>query len=321
MDAALIDEEWLEAALASKMQETVSLDFKSGLVFENGKLSKDGRKTLAEAMSALSNSNGGTLVLGVDARPGKGDRVDCVQALVPIENLPLATSSMSQAVGDLLQPKHDGVTVRSVPCASDAAKGYLVLEVPRSGRRPHMSQPHHQYFRRSGTSNYEMEHYDIEDMFKAVTAPDLTLSFEIALGFSGMNREGPFRNFEVLIQIYNAGNVTAKDVNLVLEPIPGRPFASLRLLDGQPVSTRVRGRPFIWLPDNVVHPGQEGTIAKVPLTAQRYRAEDDVVRLLGLPSDQKELSFRWTIGAENLKLAPMQDFSISLAHLVDDLAP
>ncbi len=50
-----------------------------------------------------------------------------------------------------------------------------MIDVPRSERRPHRAEASglKQYFKRSGSSSYEMEHFDIEDAFRRKAAPDL----------------------------------------------------------------------------------------------------------------------------------------------------
>lgn len=76
----------------------------------DGKLAKDGRRAIAKALSAFSNSTGGVIVLGVECRKN-AEGVDCAQSLDPIPAWRTALSSVSSSASDLLQPKNDGIRV------------------------------------------------------------------------------------------------------------------------------------------------------------------------------------------------------------------
>ena len=105
-------------------------------------------------------------VIGVICKPIDG--IDAASELDPIPNWKRALSDVSSAVGDLLQPKNDGINVQGFPSSAADADGYLLIEVPRSKRRPHRCEARgaKQYFKRSGSGSYAMEHYDIEDAFR-----------------------------------------------------------------------------------------------------------------------------------------------------------
>ncbi|RUX95828.1 MULTISPECIES: ATP-binding protein [unclassified Mesorhizobium] len=207
----------LQESILQETQETLQLDFKGsavgkqGALFtDEGKLTKDGRRSIAKAMSAFSNSAGGVVVIGVDCRTVDG--VDAAQALDPIPNWKAALSAVSSLVGDLLQPKNDGVRVAGFASAKDDRAGYLVIDVPRSERRPHMCNMAKQYFKRSASSSYAMEHFDIEDAFRRSGSPDL----DLVCDFTGGMSSGTTVHGSIRLAIRNAGLATAKHISLMV---------------------------------------------------------------------------------------------------------
>lgn len=134
----------LQEAILLEMQETLTLDFKGaaylkpGALFTaDGKITKDGRRSIAKALSAFSNSAGGVLVIGVDCR-STPDGNDCAQSLDPVPSWEIAVSALNSALGDLIQPKSDLIRVAGFASSEKPGFGYLFVDIPRSERRPHM---------------------------------------------------------------------------------------------------------------------------------------------------------------------------------------
>jgi hypothetical protein len=201
----------LEEAIAASARETVQLEFKGaasdkdGTLFaKDGQLTRGGRGSLGKALSAFSNSAGGLLVIGVDCRKNS-DGVDCIQGSDLVPSLETALSVVSGAVGELIQPKHEGVRVHGFASSMDAKAGYLVIDVPRSERRPHMCQADHKYYKRVGTSSYVMEAYDVEDAFRRFSSPALHVETKIQC----RSRSGGNVTFEIELWLKNTGNVSA----------------------------------------------------------------------------------------------------------------
>ncbi|AEH89144.1 AlbA family DNA-binding domain-containing protein [Mesorhizobium opportunistum] len=206
-------EAFLREAILLETQEGLRLDFKAPAVAKQGaaftpqgQLTKDGRSSLAKALSAFSNSAGGVLVIGVECRKNT-DGVDCACDLEPLPNWKTALSAVSSAVGDLLQPKNDGIRVEAFASEENQSLGYVIVDVPRSERRPHRSEATDlkQYFKRSGSGSYAMEHYDIEDAFRRVAVPSL----ELRLNFTRRMVAGSEWTFEVSVFLENTSRVTA----------------------------------------------------------------------------------------------------------------
>ena len=159
------------------------------------------------------------LILGVDCRKDKNDGVDCASNAVPIEGLAKSLSLVTNAVGELLQPRHGGICVHPIPASYGDDQGYLVIDVPRSERRPHRSeaQDQKQYFKRAGGSSFAMEHEDIEDAFKRRSAPVLELGYSISRVSGSMNANAQFMvSLRMALAATNSGDVSAKHVGFLM---------------------------------------------------------------------------------------------------------
>ena len=105
----------LERLEATRQQEAVDLDFKLKDDPASGAPSRKDIGTFGEMLSAFSNSAGGLLVLGVDARKGADDEVDRVQNLRPVADVERFRSELVRLSGQILMPRHDGIRVEAIP--------------------------------------------------------------------------------------------------------------------------------------------------------------------------------------------------------------
>ncbi|WP_198580525.1 helix-turn-helix domain-containing protein [Methylorubrum sp. DB1722] len=164
-----------------RTQEGVQLDFKQKGDPQRGGFDNNDKKILAKAVSGFANSAGGLLIWGVNAEKGI-DQVDCAQAPpAPISQIENFMSEATTLVGQLIQPRHDGIYLHVVPSSLRPDSGYLLIYVERSDRRPHRSEAsgQKQYFKRAGDSFFEMEHYDIEDAFARTSVPKIEIMLSL----------------------------------------------------------------------------------------------------------------------------------------------
>lgn len=292
----LIDGNWIVQSVADRRQESLTLDFKSGKMFDQGRLTNDGRKVLGPALSAFANSAGGVLVIGVDARKNT-DGVDCAQLLVPIGHVERALTDVSQAVGELLQPRHDGIEAHYIISDQQTGEGFIVVAVPRSDRRPHMSQPQRAYFKRAGTSNFQMEHYDVEDAFRRQTGPDLRLEYELLLDQWDLG-SGNSSKLMLTLACTNQGSGSARNIAIryALQSGVGDSHAHIKQPDCH--ETTFRDAKTVAYPfEMVVHPGATRAIRQFFFTYNKERG-----RASGpWSNDDRSLSFAVEILAEGMR--------------------
>jgi hypothetical protein len=225
-------------------EEDLHLDFK---VVVDPTLSREDRKPMAVALSGFANSDGGIVVWGVDARLNASG-VDCAVALREIAQAPLCLTRLNSLTGQCVSPLVAGVKHRAILC--EGTSGFCVSLVPPSDSGPHMAKAgEDRYFKRSGSSFYRMEHFDLEDMFGRRQRPLLTLSLNL------VPRRGEDPHEELHFNIINSGRGVAKHVGFICQFEPGVTLVGVRghLVN---VSHLNRGNPIVSYQDNVgvVHP-------------------------------------------------------------------
>ncbi|WP_052190207.1 helix-turn-helix domain-containing protein [Streptomyces sp. NRRL S-1824] len=123
-----LTEDDLQRAVDNQIPEGVDLDWKKD--FYQG--TDAGKKELAKDVSAMANTVGGLLVIGVD--DGKKDHA---HALAPFEPIPNRGEEWIRSVlANWIQPVVPNVGVRSLKSA-DEGKIYWILSVPPSTQMPH----------------------------------------------------------------------------------------------------------------------------------------------------------------------------------------
>jgi hypothetical protein len=293
-----------EEAIASLIgkQESLQLEFKANdardPLFVDGAITKAGKKILAKEISAFANSAGGVIVFGVDCRVV--DKVDQAEQLTPIPGLARAETTVRDAASELLQPRHDGIRVASVPTNEDTNAGYVVVDVPRSDRRPHRSEAtdQKQYYKLSGESAFAMEHYDIEDAFKRISSPSLALevSFE---------RNGTYgsdeHHFKMQFALKNLSGVSAKLISVQFFNFQGA------LLGQNPFSTSMvkgsmyEGKNHLAAPmDYALHPGENRFFHDFTFIARTTPEGAVVCGTFDL--EPGSIHFDYTISAENMRM-------------------
>jgi hypothetical protein len=254
LDAATLDD-WV----SSQKQEDLHLDFK--LMQSAPDFGRDDRKNLAKALSGFANSDGGLIAWGIDGRKN-AECVDCAVGVVPVSNVGAVLSKLQSLTGEATVPIVDGVVHRIVPVA--AGGGVVITYVPPSEAGPHMAMlGENRYYKRSGDSFYQMEHFDIADMFGRRVRPRLALSLSLTTGGASSGGGGRSAKVQAVVGIENSGRGLARFPLLRIRP--STPYAvSPYELDGNgrsglPVLVRSGSEPnwaaYAGGVDSVVHPG------------------------------------------------------------------
>lgn len=156
--------DWQKVTLfvAQKQEEHLHLDFK--LVANSELTNKEDKRNLAKALSGFANSSGGIIVWGVDARKN-ADGVDCATAIAELTNPALMVSRLNSLTGDATSPLIGGIRHKAI-INPETEHGVVATLVPENDAGPFMAKLGEQrYYKRSGDSFYQMEHFDLEDMF------------------------------------------------------------------------------------------------------------------------------------------------------------
>ena len=171
----------VETLCAEATEEALHLEFKTLSDHSGARLTKDDRRLIARALCGLSNAEGGTLILGITTE--KRDNVDVAKERKPFENCKSLRNRIVAALPDLLSPQHTKIQVEPVVRA-DGASGYVVIDVPPSDLRPHMSIPEHRYFRRGSDGTRVMENGEVRDLILAPKAGQMGLELKPVPGMA-----------------------------------------------------------------------------------------------------------------------------------------
>jgi Putative DNA-binding domain len=190
--------------ITNKQEENLELEFKT---INSSSLEKDDKTNLAKALSGFANSSGGLVKTGKNK-----DKFDYAVGKQEIDNLPLFLSRLNALTGEAVNPLVDEVKHRGI--FSNGDNGFAVTIVPESETAPHMAKcGENKYYKRSGDSFYQMEHFDLEDMFGRRKKPKLypLLETVFSSGHDGTQYH------QVLLKLCNMGRGIAKAPNLYFE--------------------------------------------------------------------------------------------------------
>lgn len=187
----------LQEYIDTQQEENLFLDFKR---VNNPNLThSDDKKNLAKALSGFSNSSGGLIVWGVDARKN-AQGIDCACELKLIPTVKSFLSRLNELTGMAVSPLVDGVQHRVIEAEND--EGFVVTYIPESSSGPHMAKlAEDRYYKRSGDSFYRLEHFDLEDMFGRRPRPNLEFNTQI---------RGHGLGVQMIISITNVGRGSAR---------------------------------------------------------------------------------------------------------------
>ena len=173
--------------------------------------------TLAKAISAFANADGGVIVYGLEAKKDAQGR-DVVQAAKPLADPALVQSKILGLVGQILQPPVEGILVETR--VGPENRGYVLVLVPPSDSIPHRVKSGHEYYRRHGSTSLPMEHYELEEIFGRRRRPVLELYYRIVRRIGNV-ADGYYAM--IAIGLRNTGRGIARFPGLFLENVKAFP--------------------------------------------------------------------------------------------------
>jgi len=169
----------IKSLIQYRIDEGIRLEYKQELDSDNKEIAKD--------ISALANTNGGTLIYGIKSQ----DRI-------PTDINWLDGSGIEERIQNIVtttfQPKLEGMQVIRLPNPEDDSEAVYIVNIPKSPNVPHMV--YNRYYIRRGSVSSPMEDIDVRSaMFgKGRTA---ALRYEI-----DQNSELAERTRKLIEQIY-----------------------------------------------------------------------------------------------------------------------
>lgn len=186
---------------------------------------------LAKELSALANTGGGKLVIGLkDPKQCKSGVLEIVDGGVPVLMDKRDTAEWLRAiVPTLLDYPVTGFEVHPIlpngPASQIAAdKALFVIDLPDSEVAPHQSKRDNKYYMRVGGNSLPIGHRTVMDIVGRQKFPVLELRFCIRGSFGEMTRRTEHqprsRVFALHVTACNTGKLFAQYVNVILSLPP-----------------------------------------------------------------------------------------------------
>lgn len=232
---------------------------------------EEAQRVLAKALCGFANADGGVIVIGLEARAG-GSKYDAyvIQRSVPVSDAISVKSRVEGLVGDLVEPRLEGVLVAAVSDVPGSNTGFVLVAVPPTQGLPCRSRKHRDFYQRITAGTYPMEYFQIADMFGKRHRPELHLCLE-----EGQFRlEGQIYERELTLGIENRGRAVARFPSVRFQRVPGINVNSYgidgNMRFGLPLQpTEPELVVFGGGADHVIYPG---TVLKIAKLDQRAKA-------------------------------------------------
>jgi Putative DNA-binding domain len=168
---------------------------------------EEAQRMLAKALCGFANADGGVIVIGFEARggPAKHDP-DIIQRSAPVEDAIFVKSRVEGLIGDLVEPRLQGIVVIAIPEAPNAKSGFVLIGVPPTDGLPTRSRKDHKFYQRISSGTYPMEYFQIADMFGKRHRPLLFLHLEEGL----LHQVGHGYERELTVGMENRGRAVAR---------------------------------------------------------------------------------------------------------------
>ena len=232
---------WSEAdVLALPAGEHDYFDRKSAALLEGGEF----RIGLAKIVSALANSGGGHVVLGVEDD-------GTFSGAAPFRGRTRTREWLEQVIPNLvsftLEDFRVHEVVPSLPTAIPAERVLLVIDVGDSVLAPHQSEPAKAYYYREGGHSKPAPHFYLETLRNRLTRATLEVSLvdvkRSDAYVCGDDDTGVFLETRLKFLVKNTGNIAAYKWAVVVEGTDGDPAgreSDIRFSASFPRGPRVR---------------------------------------------------------------------------------
>lgn len=161
----------LQRLIDNEVEESTILEYKSSFAVQSPKW----REELAKDISAMANSNGGTIVFGIKQKDiGNGNAI--AHRLTPIPSSEMTKDKLSQLLSSNIQPIINNLEITYISESQEG--GYFIVEIPQSNTA-HQNRLTHIYYKRRNATVEAMEDYEIRDIMNRNKTPIINLEFQL----------------------------------------------------------------------------------------------------------------------------------------------
>ncbi len=152
-----IDRTYLESLVRNRVEEGPTLEYKASGVL---KRDESGRLALTKPISALANTAGGRIILGIREFHDR-ERQHLPETLDPIDQSAFPSEWIDQ-ITSLVRPPVDGLSIHAVHVGPGQDDYCFVIDIPKSGTIHQATD--HRYYKRRNFESLPMDDCEIRDV-------------------------------------------------------------------------------------------------------------------------------------------------------------
>jgi hypothetical protein len=193
--------EWVQADIEqlidNAVPESLELDYKASTSLLKTDKAK---KEISKDVSAFANSSGGVLVYGVVENDQR------IASKIDIGSNPLEISKewLEQVINSGVHPRIEDLHINQIELAkSDPRRVLYVVTIPQAmTRAPHQASDN-RYYKRFNFESVPMEDYEVKDVLRRATSPDLYFIMSLNSGNETSINLDTSKDFELNIIVEN----------------------------------------------------------------------------------------------------------------------
>jgi hypothetical protein len=214
----------LERLIKERMMESLTLDYKQSLDLQREERKKE---KLCIEVTSFANSAGGQLIYGMKEDKHYPTEID--------EGTELTKEWIEQVIDSKVEPRIEGLVIH--PIKLSKGWGYCIDIPQATSRAPHQA-PDKRYYKRQNFQSAAMEDYEIKDVMKRATTPNLYIELSFEGGRSTIspdfNTDRESETVHLNVRVLNRSSQPAYHVfsEVMIDPLISPAFGSQTYRNG-----------------------------------------------------------------------------------------